>query len=371
MKKFIIASIVTIFLVSCASTVEQMRTGVITPTAIPTDAIAHSPSITITPTQISWSRSTSLIAFKEMAILSDTEVWAMSNDGTIIHSYPRYLWDVRPYEYPGEFNLANGDYLTAMYFNSKTDGWLTSWYGGQIFHWDGQKWNVIIPDERDNHWYDINFANSKSGWLVGCYYQDGHYFPAMQKWNGVEWQDVSLIGLAGMDYCLAVVDAVSETDAWVIAQNRPNEGTCLDGGPIILLHWNGVEWEKIATPARIRGWGCSGWGKMSASGVSDVWLINSLEDTIAHWNGSDWGFTILPFGFFDQVGDTQPSVLALSPNNVWVGGRALFHWDGNKWLDAHYDTDQDYIVDLKSDLEGNVWALTRLGGILKLSIPKK
>jgi hypothetical protein len=303
-----------------------------------------------------------------MVVLSDDEVWAIGKNGMLIHSFPKYFWDAIPYEYAGEFNISTGQ-LTAIDFISPNDGWLTSSWG-EIFHWDGQKWTTVVPYniQTIHSWYDIMFASSDLGWIIGCAIKGDSYYPAIRQWNGISWDDISLSEKIYDGYCLNAIDIVSASDAWIIGEDRGDYlGTGgLEGGPIVLLHWNGTEWKTFPTPNSMQGAVSTAWGDISATSTSDVWIINSDKDTIAHWNGSTWEFTKLPFGFYDPIGSAYPSVLALSSDDVWVGGRALYHWDGNKWIDCHYDRNNNFIVDIESNPQGDIFALTLRGEILRL-----
>lgn len=371
MKRILSASLLAIMLLASCSPLVPPQTIVSTTTPTPTIVATKTPRPTPTPypTKRNWRWSNDLLALNRMVVLSKTEMWAIGQKGTIIHDYPRSFWDAKPYDYPGEFNISVGE-LSAIDFISPNDGWLISFWG-EIFHWDGQKWTTVVSYniQTIRYLYDIKFASSNLGWMIGCDIKGDSYSPMIRQWNGILWEDISFSEKDYYGYCLSAIDVVSASDAWIIGEDRGDYlGTGgLKGGPIVLLHWDGTEWEKISTPDSMQGAVSTRWGDISATGSSDVWIINNDEGIIAHWNGSTWEFTKLSFGFYESLSGAYPSILALSSDDVWVGGRALYHWDGNEWTDCHYDTNDNFIVDIKSDPEGNVFALTLRGKILRLS----
>jgi hypothetical protein len=213
----------------------------------------------------------------------------------------------------------------------------------------------------------MKLASSNLGWMIGCDIKGDSYSPTVMQWNGVSWENISISRLVNDGYCLTAIDVVSDADAWVLGGDwssylKPDT----EGGPIVLLHWNGVEWRVFPTPTSMKGWGHKGWQSISATSPTDVWLVNADGTTIAHWNGSTWEFTTLPDFISFRRATPPPAILAISKDNVWVSTGALYHWDGNKWIDSHYETDDNFIVDIESDPQSNVYALTLRGEILRL-----
>src|SRR5207248_62843 len=44
------------------------------------------------------------------------------------------------------------------------------------------------------------------------------------------------------------------------------------------------------------------------------------------WNGTSWGGVSIP-----AIGSTLTGVVALSANNIWAVGDAIYHWNGTSW----------------------------------------
>jgi hypothetical protein len=346
MKNIAIIIFIAIMLMSCTAKVPPTVTEIPLPTATQT----ATPPPTATPTSISWQWSNALVTFNDMAVLSGSEIWAIGQNGTIIHDRPQIMHLTAPYEYPGEYNFASGGYLGAIDFISENDGWLTA-SGGQIFHWDGQKWNTIIPFGFENpRWSDIDFAKSSIGWAAGCQSSNSDV-PVLRRWNHNSWENITLSGAINDGYCLNDIDVVSETDVWIVGEKYQSGK---------LLHWDGLEWQEFPTPPEM-GSGTA----VSALDTGQVWVLGG--NVIYYWDGSDWTYTEMPVGFwYSENTLAHATVLALSQSNVWVGGRTLFHWDGSEWKDTSYNSKFGYIVDIEVDPDGNIWALTLLGTTLLL-----
>lgn len=346
MKNIFFLALLPIALASCISTKD-----VPTPIPISTQTVAPEPTITPTPTQLSWGWSNALVTFNDMAVLSGSEVWAIGQHGTIIHDRPQIMHLTNPYDYPGEYNFNGGGYLSAVDFISENDGWLTGWVG-QIFHWDGKSWVISVhPDlEKGTTWLDIDFAKNDMGWVAGCY-RHGDDIAVLWKWNGNSWESTSLVGEVNNDYCLTDIDVVTDTDVWIVGDKYQNG---------VLLHWDGQGWKEFPTPP------LSGGVAVGAVPTGQVWVLGG--DGIYYWDNIKWTHTEMPVYFWYSENDSaHPKILAVSQNNVWVGGRTLYHWNGNEWQNKNYDEKFGYIVDIEVDPDGEIWALTLSGTILRLN----
>ena len=350
------------FLVSCNQIEEQQN-------SIPNETLTPFSTATVTPTSTPkyWSRWSDLVVFKQMVVLSEFEAWIIGTEGTILHGYPRFFWDTTPYEYSGELNISEGG-LSAIDFTSPDDGWMVS-YWGEVFHWDGEKWTTLVPYSNLTtlQWYDLEFVDSGLGWMIGCDRKGGFFIPVIRKWNGVSWEDVGLNGIVPNGMCLFDIDVVNSTDAWIIGgEGMPGMAFDIYSGPFVLLHWDGVEWKNIPTQENRLLEQFYGWDKISATSSTDLWILNGQEDTVAHWDGSTWKNYSIPVSFYDETTGARPTIFAVAPDDVWIGGKNLYHWNGDEWIDCNYDIEDNFIVDYETDPEGNVYALTLRGEVLRL-----
>jgi hypothetical protein len=347
-NNIILTLLLVVFLASCNS-VTNVPVRTTTPVPTPIETTMPTPTITSTPTQSGWHWSNALVTFNDMTVLSGNEVWAIGQNGTIIHDKVHVAHLSEVFDYQGQ---RGGGYLSAIDFASENDGWITGW-AGQIFHWDGKSWTVNMPPDLEKGlvWLDINFAKKDVGWVVGCYRNGSNDIAVLNKWNGNSWENVSLTGEVNNGYCLNEIEVVTDTDVWVIGDKYQNG---------ILLHWDGLSWKQFLAPP------LGGGVAVGAVATGQVWVLGG--DGIYYWDNNTWTHTEMPVYFwYSENGSAHPKILAVSQNNVWVGGRTLYHWDGNEWQNKNYDEKYGYIVDIETDPDGKVWALTLSGTILELN----
>jgi hypothetical protein len=333
---FTILVILTLLLSSCTPIATLAPTE---PPAQITKPPANVEPITLTstpapsPTPL-WYWANSLVYFTDMSILPNNEAWIASSHGLVMqkclvddcHSLSPYSTHTLDY-YCG----------TAIDFLSANDGWLIGCPIG-IYHWDGTKWEIQRPNDKKRALLDIGFATPNNGWAVG-YIHEFHLEAVILHWDGTEWQETPLLDDIGRnDFSLNTIDVVSENNVWVA------------GGTV--LHWNGTKWQEILLPKYMQEL-----ENIDAINETDVWVAG--RGFVIHWDGHNWTATR-----FDSYID---NVLAVSPDNVWAAGAALYHWDGKQWSNAHYDEGRGNSIEkMTLTPDGSVWALTNSGNIYLL-----
>jgi hypothetical protein len=166
-----------------------------------------------------------------------------------------------------------------------------------------------------------------------------------------------------------------------------------------LLHWDGAAWSAVGTGGAIAPsdltsiWGTSG---------GDLWLGDSQNGHVFHWNGTAWSTGITQtvavsdlwgvggapggavfaggvFGFdrwsgvawtdiSDSVVSQASGIWGFGPDDVWAVGdfATLAHWDGAAWTDRLPANDPDFEEDHQSvwgAASGDVWAVGDFGAI--------
>lgn len=315
------------------------------------------PTITSTPRAIRWANE--LIQFNDMAIISDDEIWAVGQNGLIIHDYLTFGALRGEFDYSGEYNFTSG-YLDDVEFTSPDDGWMLSWCG-QVFHWDGESWSEARPTnlpyflECTIYFSDISFASKDDGWLIGAEgasKSDSHR-AILYHWDGTDWKELSLLNEVGRDnFSLVDVEVISTQEVWVVGNNNSDyQG--------VILFWNGKIWKELSTIENM-----DRLQSISATGPNDVWTTNGAN--IFRWDGNVWKIASQLQAHRVRSDFSDITIKAVNPENIWFGGYdQLVNWNGKTWQDVKDDGVLD-IVDIEVSSDGKVWALTRSGTIFRL-----
>jgi hypothetical protein len=181
-------------------------------------------------------------------------------------------------------------------------------------------------------------------------------------------------------------------DFWGLA---PNDLYAVSGTN--LLHWDGAAWSNVDFAGAIDP---SDLSAVWASSASDVWLGDSLNGRVFHWNGATWstgitqtvqvtdlwgvaGGPVYAVGIFGlsrwngsiwvDIGNSLTSagaagVWGFGASDVWAVGDfgVLAHWDGATWTDtlpANNDRFQDSHQSVWGAAPDDVWAAGDGGAI--------
>ncbi|MDA3647390.1 hypothetical protein LZ318_36115 [Saccharopolyspora indica] len=157
-------------------------------------------------------------------------------------------------------------------------------------------------------------------------------------WDGQGWTRVDLAGPPGAPPQALALKAFAPDDVWTVG----------GAGRGIAQHWDGQAWTDVPVPD-LAEHDYEAWKLMDVDGVAsdDLWSVGYSDwptgnRTIAlHWDGSAWTEMPVPDANEDPaVREVLDNVLALAPNDVWVGGYSSVqgdevpftaHWDGQAW----------------------------------------
>jgi hypothetical protein len=269
---------------------------------------------------------------------------------------------------------------------------------------------------------NIDVVSPADAWVAGII-NDGDRGQAalLEHWNGSVWLQVSLpagVGsrLAG-NVPLAVVGASSRRDVWLFGQfgrylrligghwtlgsipSFPKQ-TFIDQAVVFspcdvwafglraigsvsrdnlaflpfAARFDGRGWRQVTVPGHASD------GEFTVSEVSarDIWAVEGtvtpdsgryLKPRILHWDGRSWR----PIATQPRrpKGATLTTILAVGPDNVWVGGSTpdrkggstelLLHWNGRSWTSADPPAtateDTYYAGGITPDGRGGFWLL--------------
>ena len=161
-------------------------------------------------------------------------------------------------------------------------------------------------------------------------------------------------GVPGRGALFRIV-AIAPDDVWAFGWRG---GTRLRGTDPLIVHWNGATWTSVTPPVATGVIHAA-----SASGPDDVWILGETErlghchSYIREFDGTSWNR--VPGGH----GCRWDSLLALAPDDVWIGGEKLLHWDGSSWDSAWTipcrvrDCYQGWIADLDAGAATDVWGV--------------
>ncbi len=211
-----------------------------------------------------------------------------------------------------------------------------------LLRWNGRTWSrVAAPDvARINY---LSAASPSSAWASGdC---------GLLGWNGRSWRLASFpMPPASLQPAPGNVVDVSADDAWLL-------GSTLDVSQNILGsfvdHWNGRRWQSVTLPAALHlgsgttltAIGAQGPARRVDRRDAPVGSPSSLRTKIVllHWNGRSWQRLAQPasgLGYYNSV----QGVRVVSATSAWVVGwdklgpnendRRLplaLHWNGRRW----------------------------------------
>jgi hypothetical protein len=211
-----------------------------------------------------------------------------------------------------------------------------------LLHWNGRTWSrVAAPDvARINY---LSAAGPSSAWASGdC---------GLLGWNGKSWQLASFpMPAPSLQPAPAAVVDVSPGDAWLL-------GSTLDVTQNVLGsfvdHWNGHRWQSVTLPAALHLASGTTLTAIGAHGPRDVWIAGTAPEgspsslrtkiVLLHWNGRSWRRLAQPasgLGYYNSVG----GVRVVSATSAWVVGwdklgpnedenrlPLALHWNGRSW----------------------------------------
>lgn len=269
------------------------------------------------------------------------------------------FWDGTAWTQQASPNPEGSTRLTAVAALSATDAWSFGEYGipgtdGKALaeHWDGASWQQVpMPSPRGANEVQLNAVTAASAadvWVVGDWAGVGthnNYAALTEHWDGSRWTIVPTPRI-GYGRRLFGVAALSPTNVWAVGYYGTAQGG-VEFAQLLVLHWNGVNWRRVATPQ-------PRWASQSrlagAAVVSprSVWVAGTYTGTkkksfgpsrtlTMHWNGKKWTQVPSPNS---TGGNTLSAVATAGRNDLWATGghgngargRPLAeHWNGHSW----------------------------------------
>jgi hypothetical protein len=233
---------------------------------------------------------------------SPTNVWAFTTNGTKSRAL---RWNGRGWSVTGSFprEIAGATVI------SSTNVWVFGdefQQGGVLgtWHYNGRTW-THVPGEGGLH--GGSALSATSVWAFGG--------TRVAHFNGRNWTSTSVASLlppvipSGLnDPAVMAVYAQSATSVWAVGNGNQED----DGGPLVVLHFNGRAWSKVASSST---GGSEVFGQVAPDGRGGLWIpVPSPEGESAshllHYAGGRLTAAALP------VAASKITVLSVA----WVPG---------------------------------------------------
>jgi len=176
-----------------------------------------------------------------------------------------------------------------------------------VEHFDGTSWSVVsVPHIAGGDLFDIAIVSPSDIWAVGATRSS----LLSLHFDGSQWRKISVPGGGA----LFSATAVSANDVWAVGS--------VPGSPALTEHWNGTSWKIVDNP--------SDTGSMllniSAISSTDIWAVGCTVTAcgdaggpplIEHWDGNQWNLNSVPI---EDNGETALGVLTFPNRHIYVGG---------------------------------------------------
>lgn len=299
--------------------------------------------------QISYS-----VPLNALAFTGDGQAWAAGDDG-LLFQRTGSIW--------AEVTSPTTQPIYDLSFSSPSDGWAVG-AGAQVLHWDGSVWSEILPYHAPGEGpggstqtlFSVDAKTSKDAWMVGTMQGvDGKTIPYALHWDGTNLVEQNAFPSCNCGLNAVLIVAMDE----VFAVGGSDLGA-------MAFRWDGSTWSEILIP------GSDHLYTLSRSTDGTLWTAgyeaprdqSDSRGTLFRWDGSAWQRIALP----PLTGGVY--TLAVPPTGqVILGGdftalRTDHTWQPILTSIAAYG----WIIDIESDYQGNIWALTHSGNLFRFEI---
>ena len=234
--------------------------------------------------------------------------------------------------------VGGGAWFTSVAASGPNDVWAVGGRsrrsGGLIFHYDGQRWNLVfvprVVSLVDSQFVDVSADSPDDAWAVGTEGTKEGLRPLTEHWDGHHWTVVPTPASHTSIRQLQAVVAISPSDAWAVGQN---------GNAALVMRWNGRVWRDVVSPDRRAPW----LHDIAAFSGTPQWTIGTTyRDVVGHgpargiierFQAGSW--------HVDEVLPDHSELDAVASNRAdkaWALGfennfadQVLLHFDGHAW----------------------------------------
>jgi hypothetical protein len=282
---------------------------------------------TSAPTR-SWSRQVSGTTQNLLGVwgTSASDVWAVGENGTIVHSTDGASWAGVPSGATQALRSIWGSSANAAWGVGDTVPGATL---HRVVRYTGS-WSTVVAAGSQTTLAGVWGSSASDVWAVGGKSQGG--IQTILHFNGSTW---STVAGPSTEYLTGVWGS-SATDVWAVGES----GT--------IIHYDGGSWSVALNTGRTLS---SVWG----SSARDVWAVGGAG-ALFHSNGTTWSS--------QSVGSANlNSVFGSSSIDIWAVGDAALHYDGVSWVSV--PTGTTAVLSGVWAVNGSAWAVGRGGTILR------
>jgi hypothetical protein len=274
--------------------------------------------------------------FTAVTALGSRGGWAFLSENGVTAAYKRSGSSWTRVSFP---RVGREDVVSATAL-SGSDAWAFTGGGrlSRAVHWNGHRWQIehVFPRTLGS----AAVISSHNIWVFGAaylprggaYHYNGHSWKQVSsgrslhggsassagniwayggtdvaRWTGSTWKRTSVRHLLPRtrgghlnNPALIAVYAKSSHSVWAVGDG--NDET--EGGPVVVLHYNGHSWKRVAStvPDRFADNGFSAYGSVAPDGHGGLWLPIAQTDTPAHmlhYAGGQIKIARLPVPGFD------------------------------------------------------------------------
>ena len=217
--------------------------------------------------------------------------------------------------------------------------------------WNGAEWDVVpTPNTGSvaNSFEAVDALSPDAAWAVGRASNGVGDVPIVAQWNGAAWANMTLPTEVS-EGALTGVAAISTDDVWVVGYAGDTE---LGEERAIALHWNGIVWKAAPVQPAIGG-GRTGLVAIASTASNDLWAVGYQHNrpVILRYDGHVWAR--IP----SDVPGAVTGVTALAPDDAWVVGERVQHWDGKTWSELGTVRASGMLRGIAAVSPNDVWAV--------------
>jgi len=233
-----------------------------------------------------------------------------------------------------------------MWGSSSRDVWAVGTRGA-LFHFDGERWESLPCEGKPIHHFGIWGADARAAWIAASWGK-------VLRWDGEAWRREQL----PTSTTLMGVHGTSRSDVWIVGRKG------------LTVRWNGAEWKPVETGVKrdlyrvwaarrdlawavgdagtLLRWNGRRWQRHDLGTVSplttvwgssarDVW-VGALSGQVFRWNGKRWSpVRVHSIADMKERAPCVRKILGFGPDDVWVMGCQIHHYDGRTWRRLDWD----------------------------------